>query len=69
MKPNSQELPGKPANKVKSFFKWAMAGLPLGGIVWASFLPIQVWMQQALILVTLVWFYVFFLMDTFFLGK
>jgi hypothetical protein len=26
------------------------------------------WMQQALILVALIWFYVFFLLDTFFLG-
>jgi hypothetical protein len=55
-------------NKVKRALKWLLTGLPLGGIVWASFLPLQTWMQQALILVALLWFYVFFLLDTFFLG-
>jgi hypothetical protein len=44
------------------------ACLPLGGIIWASLLPLQIWMQQELILVTLIWFYVFFLLDCFFLG-
>jgi hypothetical protein len=43
-----------------------LAGLPLGAVVWASFLPLQTWMQQALILVVLLWFYAFFLLDTFF---
>jgi polyferredoxin len=61
-KPNSQP------NKVKRVLKWILTLLPLGGVVWASFLPLQTWMQQALILVALVWFYVFFLLDTFFLG-
>jgi hypothetical protein len=61
-KPNSQ------LNKVKSALTWILTILPLGGVVWASFLPLQTWMQQALVLVTIVWFYVFFLLDTFFLG-
>jgi hypothetical protein len=65
------ELPkgtGVGRSKVKLILKWVLTCLPLGGIAWASFLPLQTWMQQALILVTLIWFYVFFLLDTFFLG-
>ena len=53
---------------LKRALQWVLTGLPLGGIVGASLLPLQTWMQQALILVTLLWFYVFFLMDTFFLN-
>lgn len=64
----SPESTKKPANKINRIIKWILTGLPLGGIIWTSFLPVQAWVQQALILVTLVWFYVFFLMDTFFLG-
>ena len=55
-------------NKFKRALKWVLTGLPLGGVLWASFLPLQIWMRQALILVVLVWFYVFFLLDAFFLG-
>jgi len=53
---------------MKRALKWVLTCLPLGGIAWASLLPLQTWMQQALILVALIWFYVFFLLDTFFLG-
>lgn len=60
--------PDSVKKKAKRVLKWALTGLPLGGIIWASFLPLAVWMQQALVLAVLVWFYVFFLMDTFFLG-
>ena len=56
------------SGKVKHVLNWVLTGLPLGGIVWASFLPLQTWMQQALILVVLLWFYVFFLLDAFYLG-
>ena len=56
------------SNKFKSALKWILTILPLGGVAWASFLPLQTWMQQALVLVTILWFYVFFLLDTFFLG-
>ena len=55
-------------NKVKRALKWVLTGLPLGGVIWASFLPLATWMQQALILVVLLWFYVFFLLDAFYLG-
>ena len=68
---NPQEnefVPVSAQNKVKRSLKWIITGLPLGGVLWASFLPLQTWMQQALILIVLVWFYVFFLMDTFFVG-
>lgn len=54
--------------KFRKVLKLILAGSPLVAVLWASFLPLQTWMQQALILVVLVWFYVFFLLDTFFLG-
>ena len=54
--------------RAKHAVKWALTGLPLGGIIWASFLPLRPWMQQALVLVVLVWFIVFLLLDTFFLN-
>lgn len=68
MKSNSQNLSLKPTARIRNGIKWSIIGLPLAGIIGTSFLPIQAWMQQALILLTLVWFYVFFLMDTFFMG-
>jgi len=46
--------------KLRRVLKLILAGLPLGAVVWVSFLPLQTWMQQALILVTLIWFYAFF---------
>ncbi len=55
-------------NKIKHALRLIFTGLPLGAIVWTSFLPVQAWVQQALILVTLLWFYVFFLLDCFYLG-
>jgi hypothetical protein len=66
--PASLKSAGAGGDKVKRALRWVITCLPLGGIAWASFLPLQTWMQQALILVTLIWFYVFFLLDTFFLG-
>ena len=65
---SNEETPLRVRSKVRRTLKWILTGLPLGGIVWVSFLPLQVWMQQALVLITLLWFYVFFLMDSFFLG-
>ncbi len=58
----------KQSTKIQLILKWLITGLPLGGIVWVSFYPLPAWIQQALVLVTLIWFYVFFLLDTFFLG-
>ncbi len=54
--------------RIKIALKWALTGMPLGALIWASFLPLATWMQQALILIALVWFYVFYLLDCFFLG-
>ena len=54
--------------KLKRTLKWICAGLPLGGIIWASFLPLQPWVHQALILLMIIWFYVFFLLDCLFMG-
>jgi len=64
----SGSQPNPFTKKVRHTLQWVLTGLPLGGIAWASFLPLQIWMQQALILVALIWFYVFFLLDTFFLS-
>ena len=54
--------------KMKQALRWMLVGLPLGTVVGVSFLPLATWVQQALILVTLLWFYVFFLLDCFYLG-
>lgn len=43
--------------------------LPLGGVVAASFLSLKPWMQQSLVLITILWFQAFFLQDYFFTGK
>jgi hypothetical protein len=67
-KQEDQHDRGQIWDKVKPILKWVLTGLPLTGIIFASFLPLRTWMQQALVLVTLIWFYVFFLLDTFFLG-
>jgi polyferredoxin len=61
-------VPVPARDRIRRTLKWVLTCLPLGGIIWASFLPLTTWMQQALILVALIWFYVFFLLDTFFLG-
>jgi len=57
-----------PKKKIKATLRWTMAGLPLGAIIGTSFLAVPTWVQQALILVTLLWFYAFFLLDCFYLG-
>lgn len=56
-----------PQKKWKSALRWFLTGLPLVGVVVASLLPLQAWMQQTLVLIVLLWFQVFFLFDTFFL--
>jgi hypothetical protein len=57
-----------PKNRINIALKWTLTGLPLGAVIWTSFLPLATWVQQALILVTLLWFYAFFLLDSFYLG-
>lgn len=65
----SQPEENSSKSSVKTVLKWTFTGLPLIGVIWASFLPLQTWEQQSLVLVTLIWFMVFFLLDTLFLGK
>ena len=56
------------SKKIKTTLRWTLTGLPLAGIVGTSFLQLQLWMQQALILITLIWFFAFFLFDCFYLA-
>jgi hypothetical protein len=58
----------RPGGKGRHILKWVCAGLPLGSIIWASFLPLPSWMQQVLILLMIIWFYAFFLLDCLFMG-
>ena len=55
-------------SRIKVSLKWTMTGLPLGTVIWASFLPLASWVQQALVLVVILWFYIFYLLDCFYLG-
>ena len=57
-----------PKSKTERALKLIFAGLPLGAVVWTSSLPLAAWAQQALVLVTLLWFYAFFLLNCFYLG-
>jgi hypothetical protein len=51
--------------KIKALFRRYFCGLPIISIVLTSFLPLQLHAQQALVLFTLIWFYVFLLFDVF----
>jgi hypothetical protein len=53
---------------MKQTLKWILAGLPLGAVIGTSFLPVAPWVQQALVLITLLWFFAFYLFDCFYLG-
>lgn len=50
-------------NTLKQNWKRIITALPLLSIVWASFYPLQQHNQQALVLFTLIWFYVFILFE------
>ena len=54
---------------LKQGVKWTAAGLPIVAVVWASFLPLQTWMQQALVMVVLLWLQAFFLFGVFSSGS
>lgn len=54
--------------KFKTGLIWFVKALPLAGAMVANLFPLKPLIQQFLILIVLVWFYVFFLFDTFFLG-
>lgn len=53
--------------KLKVFIKRIALGVPIATIIGASFFPLQIWGQQALVLFVLLWFYVFIMFDV--LGK
>ncbi len=52
-------------NKSLKGWRWVITGMPLGGAILASFLPISRTSQQFLILIVLVWIQVFFIFSTF----
>ena len=53
--------------KLKLYTKRIILAAPLVVIVGASFMPLRTWAQQALVLLTLIWFFV--MMFTEVLGK
>jgi hypothetical protein len=53
--------------KVRSYLKRIILGLPIASIIGASFLPLRAMGQQLLILFALLWYMVFILFDV--LGK
>lgn len=55
--------------KIKQALKWILTGLPLGAVIFASLLPLAPWMRQALVLITLVWFFVFYLLDCLYINS
>jgi len=50
---------------IKQIIKRIVAGIPVLAIVGASFFPMRIWAQQALVLFMLLWFYVFMIFDVF----
>ena len=53
--------------KLAPTFKRVVMILPIFGVIGASFYPLQVWVQQSLILFALLWFNIFIMFDV--LGK
>ena len=51
--------------KEKVYFKRLFVALPLALIVGVSFLPLQRWANQALVLFTLMWFFLFLFTEVF----
>jgi hypothetical protein len=55
--------------KIDRRLKLLIQGLPLAGVVGSSFLTVQRSGQQFLVLITLLWIQVFFLVECFLVGK
>jgi hypothetical protein len=55
--------------KLNKRLKLVMQGIPLVGVVGASLLPVQRLGHQFLVLITLVWIQVFFIMECFLVSK
>jgi hypothetical protein len=53
--------------KLKFYIKRILLAVPLAVIAGTSFMPLRIWMQQALVLFTLIWFYVMLFTEV--LGK
>jgi hypothetical protein len=53
--------------RVKFYIKRIILAVPLAAIAGASFMPLRVWAQQALVLFTLIWLYVILFSEV--LGK
>jgi hypothetical protein len=53
--------------KLKFYAKRILLAVPLAVIAGTSFMPLRIWVQQSLILFTLIWFYL--LLFTEVLGK
>jgi hypothetical protein len=55
--------------KLDRRLKLVIQGLPLAAIVGCSLLPVQQMGQQFLVLITLLWIQVFFIVECFLVGK
>ena len=55
--------------KLDRRLKLVIQGLPLAAIVGSSLLPVQHLGQQFLVLITLLWIQVFFIVECFLVGK
>jgi hypothetical protein len=55
--------------KLDRRLKLVIQGLPLAAIVGTSLLPVQRLGQQFLVLITLLWIQVFFIVECFLVGK
>lgn len=55
--------------KLDRRLKLVIQGLPLAAIVGSSLLPVQQLGQQFLVLITLLWIQVFFIVECFLVGK
>jgi hypothetical protein len=53
--------------KLKLYIKRIILAAPLAAIAGASFLPLRTWVQQSLVLFTLIWLYVILFTEV--LGK
>lgn len=53
--------------KIKLYIKRIILAAPLAAIAAASFMPMKIWAQQALVLFALLWFYVMLFTEV--LGK
>ena len=51
--------------RLKPFIKQMITSMPIIAIVGASFFPLRVGAQQALVLFSLLWFYVFMIFNVF----